>query len=366
MEIVISIVPKLAAFLTTVFVFLSSIFTPYASRMESMESVTEIEDGLYIMDCTYDYDSMDILEHGVSNAVALIAGGLKTVFTGSKGFACTTFNSVTPDGDYLLSRNFDYMDSPSLIVRTTPSEGFASISTCSLYFFGYELDSDFRADDTKTNILTLLAPYICLDGINEKGFSIGVLELETDPTVQISLKKDLTTTTMIRACLDHAATVEEALEIFRTHDMRDLIFDGCKYHFQMSDAEGNSAIVEYADNEMYILYPEEKEENVVNFQAATNFHLVEGIDDPLGMGQDRYETVMTALTASKGVTTEREAMQLLNAAHVKDEDMHGYICSTLWSNVFNNTDKTVSVCYFGNYEKTYTFSVNDALLSQMD
>lgn len=366
MEALLGILPKIASLFTTLLVFLSSIFSPLSSRIDTMKTVTEIEDGLYVMDCKYEYDSTELLENGVDSTVDLILDAVKTIFIGNDSFGCSTFNSVTPDGDYLLSRNFDYMDSPSMLVRTTPKNGYASISTVSLYFMGYEMDSDFVADNEEDNFLTLLAPYMPLDGINEKGFAIGVLELETDPTFQISLKKNLTTTTMIRACLDQAATVEEAIEIFSSHDMRDLLFDGCKYHFQLSDAQGNSAIVEYYENEMYVIYPEEDESNAVNFQAATNFHLVEGAEDPDGMGQDRYDLIMATLKNKKGMTTEAEAMNILNSVHMKDADLHGYICSTLWSNVFNMTDRTVSLCYFGNYEKTYTFSVSAPLLEQIN
>lgn len=366
MEIITSILPKIASFFTSLIMFFNSFISPMTSQIDTMKSVTEVEDGFYVMDCTYDYDALEILENGVSNIVDLVVNAVNTVFSSGANFGCSTFNSVTTDGDYLLSRNFDYMDSPALLVRTTPKNGYASISTCSLYFFGYELSSTFLPDDTENNFLALLAPYMPLDGINEKGFAIGVLELETDPTFQISLKPNLTTTTMIRACLDNAATVEEAIEIFESHDMRDMITDGCKYHFQLSDAQGNSAIIEYYKNKMYVIYPEESESNVVNYQAATNFHLIEGADDPDGMGQDRYDLIMNQLKETKGVTSEAEAMDLLKKVHMEDADLHGYICSTLWSNVFNMSKKTVSVCCFSNYLKTYEFSVSQPLLDQIN
>ena len=366
MEILTLILPKIASLLTALLVYISSFFAPITTRIDTMKGVKEIDDGLYIMDCNYDYESLGILENGVNSTVQLVTSALKTIFSGDKGFACSTFNSVTKDGDYLLSRNFDYMDSPSIIVRTTPENGYASISTASLYFVGYEFDSDFIADNTENNILTLLAPYMCLDGINEKGLAIAILELETKPTFQISSKPNLTTTTMVRACLDNAANVEEAIEIFQSHDLRDLLFDKCKYHFQISDASGKSVIIEYYENEMYLIYPEHNKKNAVDYQAATNFHLIENAKDPDGMGQDRYDIIMKSLKKTKGVTSEKEAMKILKNVHLKDADLHGYICSTLWSNVFNLTDKTVSMCYFGNYKKTYTFSVAKPLTEQID
>jgi len=366
MDIIVAIMPRLAAFLTSILMFMNSAGAPYTAQINTMESVTKLCDGCYVMDCGYDYNARGIVENGVSSTVELLYSGLKTIYTGGKSFGCTTFNCVT-GGDYLLARNFDYMDSPALIVRTAPENGYASISAVSLYFLGYELepDGDYFADNTKSNMVTLLAPFLPLDGVNEKGFAIGVLELETDPTFQVSLKPNLTTTTMIRACLDNAATVDEAIEIFRSHDMRDLLFDGCKYHFQMSDAHGKSAIIEYYKNEMYVLYPEKVKGSKTDYQAATNFHLVDGAEDPDGLGRERYDTAMTALKNSRGVMSEKQAMNLLKKVSVKDEDMNGYICSTLWSEVFNMNRKTVSLCCFGDYNRRYTFSVAKPLAEQI-
>ncbi|MCR4616464.1 MAG: linear amide C-N hydrolase [Clostridiales bacterium] len=368
MDIIVAVMPKFATFLTSVLIFINSVTGSFTPQINTMKNITKICDGYYVMDCDYDYDALEILEKGVDNTVDLLYSGLKTVFTKRRGFGCTTFNSVTKSGDYLLSRNFDYMDSPALLVRTTPKNGYASLSTVSLYFLGYELDpeGDFAADNSGSNIATLLAPFLALDGINEKGFAIGVLELETKPTFQVSLKPNLTTTSMIRACLDNAATVDEAVKIFRSHDMRDLLFDECKYHFQLSDANGESAIIEYYKNKMHVIYPEKNKNNRVNYQAATNFHLIECADDPDGMGQDRYLTVMSKLKKTRGILSEKQAMNLLKKVSMKDADLHGYICSTLWSNVFNMSKKTVSVCCFNNYNRKFTFSVSKPLLDQVN
>ena len=367
MDIIVAIMPRLAAILTSLIMILNTFAGSYAPQIKTMQSIRKLCDGYYVMDCDYDYDARDILEKGVDGTVALLYNGLKTVFTGRRGFGCTTFNSVTAKGDYLLSRNFDYMDSPALLVRTTPENGYASISTVSLYFLGYELspDGEFVADNTKNNVVTLLAPYLALDGINEKGFAIAVLELETNPTFQISLKPNLTTTTMIRACLDNAATVDEAVEIFRSHDMRDLLLDECKYHFQLSDASGKSTVIEYYRNRMYVIRPEKSKNNVVDYQAATNFHLVKGARDPDGMGQERYDTVMAKLKKTRGVLSEKQAMNLLESVSMKDADLHGYICSTLWSDVFNMSKRTVSICCFNNYRRNFRFSVKKPLLEQI-
>ena len=133
-----------------------------------------------------------------------------------------------------------------------------------------------------TSLLTLIAPYMPVDGMNEKGLSIGVLELETPETFQQTEKKDITTTAIIRTVLDHAADVDEAIEIFNSYDMHDLLGVGCTYHYQIADAKGKTAIVEYANGETTVLRPDE-----TGTLVATNFWLSEGVDDPDGAGHDR-------------------------------------------------------------------------------
>ncbi len=347
----------LCFFLTAVMALLSTIGVT-DPRLESMKSVQKLADHVYTMDYTYDYDIDDFLDNGVDNMIDLLLKAVnKTVFNDLNGFACTTFNSVTPTGEYLFSRNYDYMDSGYMIVWTHPENGYASVSSTSLMFMAY--DNDFEPDSLTDSVLTLIAPYVPLDGINEKGLSIGVLEIEKDATFQITDKTDLTTTTMIRAVLDKAATVEEAVEIFRNYDMRDSIIMECTYHYQIADAMGNSAIIEYIDGEMNVIYPEKRTNPLFKYQVATNFVITPGVDDPLGMGQDRYETAFNALDASLGITTVKGAMDILKSTSMKDLDLHGYICSTLWSVVYNTKDLTMNVCTMNNYDTMYTFSVNE-------
>ena len=46
-------------------------------------------------------------------------------------------------------------------------------------------------ESTKMKLASLTAPYICLDGLNEKGVSIAVLTLDSDPVHQSTGKYDL-------------------------------------------------------------------------------------------------------------------------------------------------------------------------------
>jgi len=349
----------------TVIATASTAATTINNKVDAIDdSVVKVQDNFYVMDYNYNYDIDDIVENGYICTADMLFKVLGDYATsgGSNGFACSTFNAVTPDGDYLFGRNFDYMDAAGMLVRTTPSNGYKSIAMLNLELIGYV---GYTPDSKLTKLLSVLAPYAIVDGINEKGLSIGVLEIEKDPTVQLSLKTNINTTSMIRIVLDKAATVEEAVALFGQYDMIDLLVGGCTYHYQIADAMGNSAIIEYVDNEMKVIYPEHNDANVVDFQGATNFILTEGVDDPDGMGQDRYEIMMNALTETKGVVSEIEAMNILQAVSIQDEDLHGYICSTLWSSLYNNTDVALSLCMHNNYDKVFNFTVDKPLCEQL-
>lgn len=343
-------------FMSAIMLFFSNTLGLWKEQNKSLSTVTEVSDGFYTMDYTYDYDIDEMLKYGIPSTVQLVLYGAANTMFDIKGFGCTTFNAVNRSGEYIFARNYDYMDSPYLLIWTHPENGYASISSVSLYFLGF--NDKFRPINEAASLLTLLAPYIPVDGMNEKGLCVGVLELETDPTFQISSKPPLTTTTMVRAVLDKCATVDEAIKFFASHDMRDLAFDGCTYHYQLADAKGNTAVIEYVNGKMNVIYPKKHAANEVDYLVAANFYLTPGVDDPLGLGHDRAEKAELALIKSGGLVSEKKAMNILKSVSIKDEDMNGYICSTLWSAVFNTHDLTVDVCVFGDYNHTYSYSLN--------
>jgi predicted choloylglycine hydrolase len=197
------------------------------------------------------------------------------------------------------------------------------------------------------------APYIPLDGINEKGLAVGILQIFDKPTLQDTGKVDITSTTAIRLLLDKATTVDEAVALLKDYDMHSSA-NSC-YHYQISDAAGKSVIVEYVDNEMHVLKPDG------NYQAVTNFYLTPGKKYNFGVGQDRYRIVMNGLKEKKGVVTVQEGMRLLEKArmhNVKSPET-GAICNTAWSALYNNSRKCVDLAIDQNYGKVYHYAVEE-------
>lgn len=334
------------------------------TELSAIKNVKKIDDyGFFLMDYKRDYDLDDLLTKGAASEQELVDYIISKIFKGIpikidvSDYACTTFNSITPEGEYLFGRNFDWEYSPPMMLWTNPDNGYASVSMVNLGFLSYA--KDYLPDKYFNRFLTLAAPYVPMDGMNEKGLAIGVLYLEAEPTKQQTDKVDMTTTSMIRLILDKAATVEEAISLFQSYDMNDSV--GACYHYQIADATGASIIIEYVNNEMKVIYPEHKEDNEVNFQMLTNFFITPDVSD-IDLGKDRYDKVKNTLTASKGVTSKNEAMLLLQEVRLENfvEDS-GFINDTQWSIVYDLTNRTMDICIGMNYNKVYSFAVNSPM-----
>lgn len=333
-----------------------AVLVMFGGELKTLSTIRKIDDyPLYTMDYAADYGLDEFLEQGgASNDAELIDFVVGRLLKGLPvkielpDLACSTFNAETPEGEALFGRNFDLEFSPGMMVRTTPKDGYASISMVNLAFIGY--GEDKLPEDFASSIVSLAAPFAPLDGVNEKGLAVGVLLIDTDATHQQTERVDITTTTAIRLMLDRCATVDEAVELLFSYDMH-ASGNRC-YHFQIADASGKSVVVEYIDNEMRLVEPGEE-----GYQAATNFLLTPG-DYDFGGGQDRYETVMSALDAAGGVMTEQAAMGTLQSVsrEVKIRD-NGEVFQTQWSVVYNLDRAAVTVCMGGKYDELHEIAV---------
>lgn len=338
----------------------------FRGEIATIASIKKVNDyPFYTMTYAGDYGIDEFLEQGgASNDAELIEFVIQHLMKGLPitielpDLACSTFNAVTPEGDDIFGRNFDLSYSPSMLVRTDPENGYASISMVNLGFLGY--GEDKLPDSPTSSITALAAPYAPLDGMNEAGLAVGVLLIDTDPTNQQTDRVDITTTTAIRLMLDKCATVDEAIALLEQYDMHSSA-NSC-YHFQIADASGRTVVVEYIDDELSVLEANDATTAGAavegrTYMAATNFLLTPG-DYDFGGGQDRYEIVMSGLTAADGVVSEGEAMDLLAAcAQETHLNSRGEESATQWSVVYNLDDLTATIATGMDYENTYTVSL---------
>lgn len=323
----------------------------------TMNSIQKVDDkALYVMDYKGDYGLDEFLDTGASNDGELINFITKRLLKGLPldfsvpDFGCSTFNAQTEAGDQIFGRNFDLTYSPALFVETSPKDGYRSFSTVNLAFLGYNEEN--LPDTFMQQVISLAAPYLPLDGMNEMGVSIGVLLIPDTPTNQETVKIDITTTTAIRLVLDKAATVAEAIALLEQYDMHSSA--GSSYHFQISDAEGNSAVIEYVDNVFTVIKAEK------NYQMATNF-LLSDKKYNYGLGQDRYQILENILNEHGGILKDENAgMALLEAAAMELNPSEADPMETQWSVIYNNSDLTAILITAKQYDKpAHEFNLNE-------
>ncbi|HIZ00380.1 MAG TPA: linear amide C-N hydrolase [Firmicutes bacterium] len=343
------------------------------------------QDGaVYRMDVSGDFYFDDFLAQGGASSDSelidfitnSITRGLIDMTIQESEIACSAFTAVTPAGDRIFARNYDFSKTNTALVFTDPGNGrYKSFSTVDLQFLGMDADRD--VEGLMNKITCLAAPYAPLDGVNEKGLSCGIFMsyqgTETVATDQQTEKPDITSTTMMRALLDYCATVDEAIAFVEQYDMHDSA--QTSFHYMVADATGASAIFEWTngtdltDNDgsartLRVIRNDDdahigEREGAADYQWITNFVLQPGYyeDDDAKPGFDRYNEIASRLSATDGVVAdEQAAMDILAAVgrrNWNNDDSNGI---TVHSVVYNLTKKTVLWVANEHYgEAAYTF-----------
>lgn len=346
------------SFLSLVLLLVLSFTGIFFKEIRTLTTLEKLNDHpFYEMTYYADYGLDEFLENGAATDDNLVDFVTRKLLRGvsfdvNPDGACSTFIATTPEEDNIFGRNFDYVPSIGLIVKTAPKDGYKSISVVNLNHLGLSQEN-LPTKSFMNRIITLAAPYAPLDGMNEKGLAIGVLVISEGIVHQATGKVPITTTSAIRMILDKASTVDEAIALLEQYDMNSSGDTG--YHFQIADASGNTAVVEYINDEMHIL---SKEEGHI---AATNFVLYNDMN--LGSGQDRYEKIMDKLTETSGILTEEEALDLLLSVPSQGtrviEGLNETIPSdTQWSCVYNLDQLTLEICTGRDKEQIYEYSLD--------
>lgn len=305
--------------------------------------VQQLEAGLSAVSWQGNYGLDAFLKQGGASSDEAVAQFL-TEHLGTEGvslqtgrFGCSTLEVPSPEGHALFGRNFDWTSCNALVVQSTPEDGYASISTVNLDFLnGY-------IEQLPEEALTLASLYAPLDGMNDQGLCVAVLMIQDSATIdQDAGRPDLTTTTAVRVLLDQAATVEEAVNLLEQYDLHASM--GMMVHFAIADAGGNSAVVEYVDNEMV----------VTETPVVTNFYLSEGEKQGIGTQQshNRFEILTDTLAEQPEMTLE----QLRDAMDSVSKDNFGGFESTEWTILFDQTVGEATYFHQEDYGSGYRFT----------
>lgn len=333
--------------------------------------------------------------------------------------ACSTFCAQTPEGEHLFARNYDYLHyknndrnseitALNVVVKSkTIFAKYRSIAVCD----GFWLDmakgrmGTGSLDDGVTDISALaLIPFLCMDGMNEKGLAVSIMHLPTEnewtpceyPDLdaltpeQLRLVKRLTEpgatpkrldstirsgVTMIneadhlawsvnknfavhqtvkgrktmfhpvlmRRMLDKCKNVEQAVKLARSVNIMSPLPDN-DYHVMVADASGACVILEWINNELC----------VKELTHCTNFYKQR--EDGYGYGQDRDEIIAGHLDTCGGTMTEEEALRVLQEVS-QDLRVKRFQGLTYWSSVYNLDKKTLRLWQNVDYDREYDFSL---------
>lgn len=328
-----------------------SIYLIFRTEFKSLNTLKQIEQtDAYTMTYDGDYGLDGLMKKGVSSDKDVVDYVSKHFLHGVPiefelpDFGCTAFTSTTPDGNHFTARNFDFDDTPIMILNTKPTNGYQSISTIDLDYLGFSagrMPHQVKLLDKAVLLASIFAP---VDGMNEKGLSVSVLKLTDKQTQQETGKPGITTTTAVRMLLDKTATVDEAVALLEQYDMH--ASANSIFHFLVSDASGKSVVIEYVDNKMV----------VVDTNKVTNFYVAPGTEEKNKKqnGFDRYDIVEKAQKESKNKMNHKDAMTVLSDARssmAKDDT------DTQWSVIYDQKNKVAKYSFKTDYDHLYDFKV---------
>ena len=351
-----------------------AVFALWHNELATLASFQKLSDrdeahrdgAVYQINFSGDYSFDEFLSQGgASNDAELISFVTRSITKGiipmhikTSSIACSAFTADTQSGDRVFGRNYDFSATNTAIVYTDPGEGrHASYSTIDLSFLGLDKDKDVESLGQK--ILTLAAPYVPLDGVNDAGVACGIFmsyqgdgkgtstDIDTD-------KPDLTSTTLLRLILDYADSVEDAVALVEQYDLHDST--NCVFHYMVADSTGRSAILEWVgsdadhDNDgsqrrLNVLWNDtDSLSDSADWQVVTNFiKTPDYYTSPNQMhGLDRYEHLADRLRETNGIVADEDAaMALLAEVGRRTWNNDDSNSLTVHSAVYNLTDKTV-------------------------
>ena len=343
----------------------------YYDEIKTMTSLKPIEGtNLYTMEFFADYGFDKFLKKGASNNIeyyryvdSVIDGDIKLGVTQvDQDNACSAFTFKDSGGRRYMARNFDYKANPVLLLVTSPEKAYRSISTVNLNCLGFNAENSPDMLDMRL----FGAPYFPGDGVNEKGISVSLLQVNFSRKSKESSKSTIGVYAAVRLILDYADSVDKAVELLDGYNM---YFDqSLMAHIFVADKKGNSELIEFVDGETHVI------ENFTPYQIASNFNSYEERFDSDGYvyplqytrwlrnsgGKSPYESEYSAyirydfmrdtLYNASGILTVDEGFKLLeNVASPSDLQ---------YSVVYNMTDLQATVITDNDWERKTTAALN--------
>ncbi len=342
-------------------------YTGRFQTIRTIEKVTDYEEyNLYRMDVKYEYDLDRLIEYGITDDQSLVdaiveeALPILPVQIDVPDFGCSAFTLQEAHGDILMGRNYDFRrDTSAMLVYCEPENGYKSVGFAALD----NISANTPEESMKKKLATLTAPFICLDGMNEKGVSIAVLTLDSEPVHQNTGKPVIGTTLAIRLILDRAASTAEAVELLQQYDM--FASSGRDYHFYITDSTGDGRVIEYdceSETRKMVVTPVR---SVTNFFALYEDQVLPNQRNGIyGHGKERYDK-MEALFDYEEVYTKDVAWEALKAA-AQEPSADDITSNTQWSILYDDTNLTAEIILRRNWDDVIGYDLKDNTLTFPD
>lgn len=375
---------KIAAIILSVIMLIVAVAAiVWHKEISTIRSVSRVDGNeyLYTMEYKAGYDLDEVIESDIDENAELLqyvvsraAKGLPVKISGSKveeagkatgGFSCTSFQAGKAGSTgFLYGRNYDFFKNPTMVTFSHPSEGYASVAVSDMSHFGYGLDRIPGSAASKA--LCLASIYAPVDGMNEKGLCTSIMALPAQASQQETERHDVGTTIIMRLWLDRCASVDEALDLLRTVDVRHDAAVGSGYHYMVADASGDCAVVEFDKEDGWKTMVVRKEEGrssmvVTNHLLSPRYYTTipdQSVGNTHSRSWWRYETASAYLDARNGTVSVEEAQECLSEVHWKDLQWeNGVVEDTQYSNVYDQSTLTLYLRNWNSYDKTNIFTL---------
>ena len=396
--------------LCTLLIGILSISPLSSGILQTMESVRQVDGNpyLYTMDyyAPYDLDDMvskdvdeyvELLNYAVARLlnvdnVNIVVPELGEASGGQDVFNCTSFQVLNENGNgYRFGRNYDYYKNPTLVTRTFPQKGYASIAVSDMSFIGYSLNHVPKSFFQRLNCL--VAVYAPLDGMNEKGFCGSILALPSRfSSQQDTPNHDIGTSAILRLMLDRCATVEEAVALLESLDVRQDPSVKSGFQYMIADAGGDCAVIEFDPEDnwktLIVRKPEERSYmQVTNHMLAPKYFSPEPDRESGNTGSHswaRYDSVGAFIDERGGTLNQEEALECLARVRWVDLKVNDGLATgtqyqikfrgmkavveklpersaedTQYSCVYDQRNIVLSLRIWNDYETTHDFSLKD-------
>ncbi len=295
---------------------------------------------------------------------------------------CSCFYAKGVNGNPLAGRNLDlpHFDKNgnktglNVVLKCSPKSGYRSLAVADaadISLIGVPYYSGSLDDPKIDKRYLALLPYVCMDGVNEKGLFVSVLALDLKkgehPAYQ---NKKVIIPVLLRRILDNCASLEEAVRY--AGDVNLVNLGGHDFQLFIVDSDGNSGVLDWRYDVMNVTYTDIATNFYVSGDDAENCYLNGELKerfappaDPgnyrfgYGHGYERFKTIMSMTGKSRmngeAVMDMEEAMNTLKAV---SQDYTGELTSmTQYSAVYDLKEKKLELCIYPDYLRKFSFSL---------